>query len=94
MRKLVWSRPFIRALRRTAKKHPRQRASIEETLKLLVEDPFAPRLASHKLKGKLSGSWACSAGYDLRVIFEFVPSERGDEDDLFLIEIGTHEEVY
>ena len=28
------------------------------------------------LKGKLSGSWACSAGYDLRVVFDFVKAEK------------------
>ncbi|HDL65321.1 MAG TPA: plasmid stabilization protein [Proteobacteria bacterium] len=53
-----------------------------------------PRLETHKLKGKLSGSWACSAGYDLRIVFDFVESEKQKEDDIFLLEIGTHEEVY
>lgn len=42
----------------------------------------------------MAGIWACSAGYDLRILFEFVPSPQGGEDDLFLIEIGTHDEVY
>jgi mRNA-degrading endonuclease YafQ of YafQ-DinJ toxin-antitoxin module len=51
-------------------------------------------LETHKLKGKLSGPWACSVGYDLRIIFDFVKTEKGKEDDVFLIEIGTHDEVY
>jgi len=63
-------------------------------LRLLVKDPFAPQLETHKLKGKLSGSWACSVDYDLRIIFDFVKSEKQKEYDIFLIEIGTHEEVY
>ena len=65
-----------------------------QTLRLLVKDPFAPQLETHKLKGKLSGSWACSVDYDLRIIFDFVKSEKQKEYDIFLIEIGTHEEVY
>jgi len=67
---------------------------MENTLRLLVRDPFDPQLQTHKLKGKLSGSWACSAGYDLRIIFDFVKSTKQKENDIFLIEIGTHEEVY
>ncbi len=94
MRTLIWGKTFVRAFKRTIKKHPNLRTDIEETLKILVEEPFAPQLETHKLKGKLSGSWACSAGYDLRIIFDFVKSERQQEDDIFLLEIGTHDEVY
>ncbi len=94
MRKLIWSKTFIRAFKRVIKKHPNLRKDIEDTLRLLVQGPFAPQLETHKLKGKLSGSWACSAGYDLRIIFDFVKNEEQKEDDIFLIEIGTHDEVY
>jgi len=94
MRTLIWSKTFVRALRRNIKKHPTVCKHIEETLKVLEKNPFAPRLETHKLKGKLSGSWACSAGYDLRIVFDFVESEKQKEDDIFLLEIGTHEEVY
>lgn len=94
MRQLVWSNSFRRALRRTLRRQPHLRAEIGDALRLLQEDPFAPKLATHKLKGKLAGLWACSAAYDLRILFEFVPSEGGAEDDVFLIEIGSHEEVY
>jgi mRNA-degrading endonuclease YafQ of YafQ-DinJ toxin-antitoxin module len=45
--------------------------------------------------GKLSGSWACSAGwYDLRIVFDFVKAEKGSADDILLLAIGTHDEVY
>jgi len=37
---------------------------------------------------------ACSAGYDPRIIFDFVKDKKRKEDDIFLIEIGTHDEVY
>ena len=67
---------------------------IEKTLNLLVKEPFSPQLETHKLKGKLSGTWACSVGYDLRIIFDFIKSEKEIEDNIFLIEIGTHDEVY
>ncbi len=94
MRTLIWSKTFVRAFKRTIKKYPNWVEDIEETLRLLVEDPFAKQLETHKLKGKLSGSWACSAGYDLRIVFDFVKSKKQKEDDIFLLEIGTHNEVY
>ncbi len=76
------------------KKQPDLREEIEETLRLLLDNPFNSRLETHKLKGKLSGTWACSVGYDLRIIFDFVREKDKKEDDIFLIEIGTHDEVY
>jgi len=94
MRTLIWGKTFIKAFKRTVKKYPTLSQDIEETLRLLVKDPFAPQLETHKLKGKLSGSWACSVGYGLRIVFDFVKSEKQEEDDIFLLEIGTHDEVY
>ena len=94
MRKLVWGKTFIRAFKRTLKKRPELRSEIEETLRLLTEDPFATRLATHKLKGKFSGSWACKVGYDQRIVFDFVKNPDRPQDDILLIEIGSHDEVY
>ena len=47
---------------------------------------------THKLKGKLTGCWACSIRYDLRIVFDFIRSDK-NEEDIFLIEIGSYEEV-
>jgi mRNA-degrading endonuclease YafQ of YafQ-DinJ toxin-antitoxin module len=44
------------------------------------------------LKGKLEDAWACSAGYDLRVVFKFVIYEGSEA--VLLLTVGTHEEVY
>jgi mRNA-degrading endonuclease YafQ of YafQ-DinJ toxin-antitoxin module len=94
MRTLIWGKTFVRALKRTVKKNPALKQDIEDTLRLLQENPFAPQLASHKLKGKLAGSWACSVGYDLRLVFDFVKSANQQEGDILLLEIRTHDEVY
>ena len=94
MRTLIWGKTFVRAFKRFSKKHPDLIWDIEKTLRLLVEDPFAPQLETHKLKGKLSGSWACTVGYDLRIVFDFVKKEGQRESDILLMEIGSHEEVY
>jgi len=94
MRELLWSNAFLRALRRTLKRQPQVRDDIEATLRLLQANPFAAQLATHKLKGRLAGTWACNAGYDLRILFEFVRDPQKDQEDIFLLEIGTHDEVY
>ena len=94
MRTLIWGTTFVRALKRTSRKNPALKQDIEETLRLLQENPFASQLATHKLRGKLAGSWACSVGYDLRIIFDFVKRTNQPEDDILLLEIGTHDEVY
>ncbi len=94
MRTLVWGKTFIRALKRTLKKNPKLKRVIEDTLRLLQEDPFAPKLETHKLKGKLLGSWACTVDYDIRIVFDFVKSSKEKEGDILLADIGTHDEVY
>ena len=94
MRTIIWSNTFIRAFKRVLRRYPEVRQDIENTLRLLTLDPFTPQIETYKLKGKLSGVWACSAGYNLRIIFDFVKDEKQKEDAIFLIEIGTHDEVY
>jgi addiction module RelE/StbE family toxin len=94
MRMLVWSSTFVRAFKRVLRKKPDLHEDVEQALRLLAENPFDPRLETHKLKGKLSGSWACKAGYDLRIVFDFVKTQGQEVDEIFLLEIGTHEEVY
>ena len=94
MRILIEGPTFVRAFKRAIKKHPLLKQDIEDTVRLLGEDPFATELQTHKLKGKLVGSWACGVGYDLRIIFDFVKSASRQEDDIFLLENGSHDEIY
>ena len=94
MRTLIWSSAFLKSFKKLLKRRPDRREEIQKALRLLVDDPFDPKLETHKLKGKLSGTWACSAGYELRIIFDFAREKDKKEDDIFLIEIGTHDEVY
>ncbi len=91
-RALVRSTAFVRAARRAIKKRPHLAEDLRSTLELLSVDAFYPRLRTHKLKGDLEGSWACSAGYDLRIIFEFVQHEGVEA--ILLQTVGTHDEVY
>jgi mRNA-degrading endonuclease YafQ of YafQ-DinJ toxin-antitoxin module len=94
MRTLVWSSSFVRALRRRVRRLPGLRDEVEKTLRQLAEDAFHPSLYSHKLKGQLSGAWACSVGYDVRIVFEFVRNPESGEEEILLLTVGSHDEVY
>lgn len=59
-----------------------------------AEDPFHPTLQSHKLKGKLAGTWACTLDYNNRIIFEFVQNPESGEEEILLLTMGTHDKVY
>lgn len=91
-RKLLRTNAFVRAAKKFARKHPDLVSDIQTILELLAEDAFDARLKTHKLKGEFQGSWACSAGYDLRLVFEFVQYEGAEA--ILLETIGTHDQVY
>ncbi len=91
-RLLLPSTAFVRSGQRFARKQPQAVAELQSVLALLAEDAFHPQLKTHKLKGKLAGSWACSAGYDLRVVFQFVQHKGAAA--ILLESVGTHDEVY
>ncbi len=82
----------MRNARKIIKKQPELAANIQEVLELLAVDAFQPSLRTHKLKGDLKDSYACSAGYDLRIIFKFV--EHEEVSAILLESIGTHDAVY
>jgi mRNA interferase YafQ len=78
-----------RAFRRRARKLKEPQASmLRAALRRFVSDPGDPLLRTHKLKGELGDYWAFSVDRDLRVLF------RWDENVCFLVNIGSHGEVY
>lgn len=94
MTNLILSSSFKRAFKAIIKRQPDLKPKIEAKLRLLADDPYNPILRTHKLKGKLSGAWACSVEYDCRIIFSFEQNQATLEEEINLIDIGTHDEVY
>lgn len=91
-RQLLRSSPFVRAARRALKKNPQLAQDLGTALSQLEQDAFHPTLRSHKLKGRLEGTWACSAGYDLRILFRLLEHEGSEA--ILLLTVGSHDEVY
>jgi len=94
MRLLVWSATFVRAFKRAVRREPELATRIERTLHQLAEEPFHPSLHTHKLKGELTGTWACTVDYRNRILFEFVRPPDADQEEILLLTMGTHDEVY
>ncbi len=53
----------------------------------LEKNPFTPELKTHKLTGRLKGSYACSLSYGDRVILI-------TEKEILVTDFGSHDEVY
>lgn len=77
-----------RFLRKAKKLKDPQGAMLRAALRRFAVDPKDPLLRTHKLKGELADYWAFSADDDLRVLF------RWDGDVAFLVNLGSHDEVY
>ena len=89
---LLRSTAFVRVARKHLRRHPERAADLFESVAQLQDDPFHPSLRTHKLTGGLTGSWACSAGYDLRIVFRMV--KVAGKPAILLETVGTHDEVY
>lgn len=94
MRTLVLAPSFKRAFKTLIRRRPELQQRIEGRLTLLAIDPFDPVLKTHKLKGQLLGAWACSVGYDCRIVFNFENNPESGAEEILLIDIGSHDEVY
>jgi addiction module RelE/StbE family toxin len=94
LKSITFSSSFRRAYKSVTRKRPDLKPKIEAVLRALAVDPFEPALQTHKLKGKLAGSWACSVEYDCRIVFDFVKNQKSEEEEILLIDVGSHDEVY
>jgi mRNA-degrading endonuclease YafQ of YafQ-DinJ toxin-antitoxin module len=50
---------------------------------------FDKRLKTHRLKGNLKNYYAFSINYSNRIVFKII-----EEDSVYFIEIGSHDECY
>ena len=92
--RVVLTRPFLRAVKPLVRSNPHLQVQIDRVLRQLEEDPWHPSLSTHKLKGPLSGFWACTASYDLRILFEFRTRPHTGEREIALVSCGSHDDVY
>jgi mRNA interferase YafQ len=85
--KLVHSKAFTKAYDRLQE---HQQAQVDEALRLFAVDRLDPKLRDHALKGKMKHLRSFAAGFDLRVVY----SAKNGFAVVFLIDVGTHSQVY
>ena len=88
--KLYKTKQYDKIEKKFFKKHPDLILKYGDILKKLQIDPFEQSLKTHKLKGNLAPYYACSLNYEFRVVLTI----KIIEDELYLINIGSHDDVY
>ena len=94
MTRLVVSNKFKRAARKFTRRDVHLQVKIESTMTQMSENLNHSSLGTHKLDGKLSGAFACSCGYDCRIIFSIETEADSNETVIVLLDVGTHDAVY
>lgn len=84
--KLVASTKFEAELSKTAKGRPGISTKISKKLQMLLSNPKHPSLRLHKLAG--TNNYSISVDMSIRIIVHF------SGEFIYLLKIGTHEDVY
>ncbi len=88
--KLVFPESYIRRARKFLKKHPEIHGQYRKALELLELNPYHPSLRLHSLQGNLSGLSSVSINISYRIVLELII----DGNEILLINIGKHDQVY
>jgi addiction module RelE/StbE family toxin len=89
MIEIAFSSSFKRAFKKSVAGNAGLETSFWELVETFKNNPFDPKLRTHKLSGKLKDLWSFSIEYDLRVIFSFAGQGK-----VIFIDVGSHKEVY
>ena len=90
MYKIVETKKYNKKLIKFFKNHPNLLKKYKKTMFLLEDNPHHPSLRLHKLKGELKEYSSISIDMEYRIIIDFIIID----ERIFLIDIGSHDEVY
>jgi addiction module RelE/StbE family toxin len=88
--RIIYTKSYNKRASKFIKKHPELLGQYEKTLKLLELNPQHPSLRLHELKGKLKGLHSISINISYRITLELIITEN----EIILIDVGTHNRVY
>ena len=86
---LIWDEGFKRKYKKLIHRNSQIKEDFNFIMQLFVENPHNQILKTHKLLGNLKGCWSSSINYEYRIVFEKI-----DANNILLIDIGSHDEVY
>lgn len=87
--KIELSSKFQKAYKKLIRKRPDVAIIVLNKILLFSQEPTAPSLGLHKLKGQLEGVYSFSIEENLRIIVDLKDSTKA-----LFVNIGTHDEVY
>ena len=88
MRRLVSSPYFDRKLKKFLMLHSNLHATVFNLIHSLLMDPFSKKYKTHKLSGSLRNCYGVSINKSYRIIYAF------DKNNVYFLNIGSHDEVY
>ncbi|MFV2005196.1 MAG: type II toxin-antitoxin system YafQ family toxin [Gammaproteobacteria bacterium] len=87
---LIYTDSYNKRAKKFLRKHPEIHSQYRKTLQLLELNPFHPSLRLHGLEGRLKGLSSVSINMSYRIVLEL----EVKEDEIVLINIGSHDYVY
>jgi len=87
---LIYTDSYLKRAKKFAKQHPELREQYRKCLLLIEADPYHPSLRLHALRGKLVGLHSVSINLSYRITIEMMIADN----DIVLVNVGSHEEVY
>lgn len=83
------SKSFLKSYKKRIKQNKKLDRQMAERVDLFKVNPANPMLHDHSLKGTKLGLRAFSVTGDVRIVYH-----RINEDEVELLDIGTHAQVY
>ncbi len=87
---IIYPDSYVKRAKKFLRKHPEILNQYQKTLELLELDPHHPSLRFHNLSGRLKDLSSVSINMSYRISLEL---EIKDEE-IILINVGTHDQVY
>ena len=86
--KVFWGKRFLRTYKKLCKNDINFRSDFKSFFKEFCTKPDGQKYNLHRLKGRLKDFYSVKIKYDLRLIVYI------EKNELTVIDIGTHDEVY
>ncbi|HCC06496.1 TPA: type II toxin-antitoxin system mRNA interferase toxin, RelE/StbE family [Candidatus Nomurabacteria bacterium] len=87
-REILYDNSFHKQFKKIIKNNKELEEKSIKVLEILKENVFDSKLSTHKLSGELKKYYSAKVTFDIRVLFYF------DDEYIYLIDIGNHNDVY
>lgn len=85
--RIEFTKRFDRVFKKFLRKHPDYKKLTLNRVKILQQSPNHPSLRLHKLSNK-ENEYAISVDHSIRIVF------FREKDIIYLLDIGSHDDVY